>query len=151
MRSPLLVLLVGIAVGAASHVAYMHIREPARTDTVEGQLAWMRTELGLSDVQFARIRELHEASHPQLRAMSAQVALMRAEFAEFEHSRRTSDRVDFLEFARFVETRRELNRRCADSTRRLVLASAELMTAEQREHYLRLVTSSEQADQKMLN
>jgi hypothetical protein len=68
---------------------------------------------------------------------------MQAEFAEFERSRRTSDRVDFVEFARFVENRRELNRECLDSTRQLVLASAEVMTPEQRERYIRLVAAAE--------
>lgn len=141
MRHPILVIMLGLAVGTASYLAYFQHREPVDTNTVEGQLAWMRSELRLSDAQFAHIRELHEASHPRLRAMSAQVALMSVEFAEYERSRRADDRVDFLEFARFVESRRELTNRCAHSTRRLVLASAEVMTPEQRERYLRLVTN----------
>jgi hypothetical protein len=142
MKHPILVVLLGLAVGTASHLAYMRYREPVGTATIEGQLAWMRTELRLNDAQFARIKELHEASHPRLRAMSAELALMRVEFAEFERARRTSDRVDFVEFARFVESRRELSRRCADSTRRLVLASAEIMNPDQRERYLQLVSTA---------
>lgn len=141
MKHPVLILLLGLAVGTASHLAYFQHREPVATDTLEGQLAWMRSELELTDAQFARIKELHRASRPQLRAMAAQVALMQAEFAEFERTRRTADRVDFLEFARFVEERRELNRRCVDSTRQLVLAAAELMNPEQRQHYMRLVSA----------
>jgi len=151
MKRPVLILLLGLAVGATSHLAYFQHREPASTDTLEGQLAWMRTELHLTEAQFTRIREVHQASHPQLRAMSAQVALMRAEFAEFEKARRTTDRVDFLEFARFVETRRDLNERCKDSTRRLVLASAEVMNSEQRERYLRLVASPAAREQSLAN
>ncbi len=151
MKHPLLIVLLGLAVGAACHLAYMQQHEPMSTDTIEGQLAWMRVELRLTDAQFSRIRELHEASHPRLRAMSAQVALMQAEFAEFERSRRNEDRVDFLEFAKFVEERRELNRRCADSTRRLVLASAEVMTPEQRDRYLRLVATPGPGQETQLN
>ena len=151
MKHPILILLLGLAVGTATHLAYFQHREPVPTDTLEGQLAWMRTELGLTEVQFARIRELHQASHPRLRAMSAQVALMQAEFAEFERTRRTADRVDFLEFARFVEERRELNKRCLDSTRQLVLASAEVMTPEQRRQYIQLVATAEPLVDALLN
>ncbi len=151
MKRPVLILLLGLAVGATTHLAYFQHREPAATDTLEGQLAWMRTELHLSDAQFERIREVHHTLSPRLRAMSAQVALMRAEFAEFEKVRQTTDRVDFLEFARFVETRRDLNERCKDSTRRLVLASAEVMNAQQRERYLRLVAGPGLADERLPN
>lgn len=151
MKRSLIVILIGLAVGTASHFTYMRYREPVGTGSIEGQLAWMRTELRLSDTQFARIKELHEASHPRLRAMTAQLALMRAEFAEFERARRTTDRVDFVEFARFVETRREFNRQCADSTRRLVLASAEVMNPEQRERYLQLVSTVSPLGENLFN
>jgi hypothetical protein len=143
MKRPILILLLGLAVGTATHLAYYQHREPLETDTLEGRLAWMRSELHLSNDQFARIKELHEASHLRLQAMAAQVALMQAEFAEFERTRRTTDRVDFIEFARFVENRRELNQRCVDSTRELVLAAAKLMNPEQRRHYMSLVATAD--------
>jgi len=143
MKRVFLTLVLGIVAGLGSHFAYYHFREPAPTDTLEGQLAWMKTELKLTDRQFARIKELHQASHPRLRAMAAQVAQMQVEFGEFEKNRRTTDQVDFLEFARFVEIRRNLNRECLDSTRQLVLASAEVMTPDQRQQYLALVANAE--------
>jgi LTXXQ motif family protein len=151
MKRPVLVLLLGLAVGTATHLAYFQHREPIGTDTLEGQLAWMRTELGLTDTQFARIKDLHRASRPRLQAMAAQVALMQVEFAEFERTRQTTDRVDFLEFARFVESRRDLNQRCLDTTRRLVLASAEVMTPEQRRQFVRLVPTAEPLVETLLN
>jgi hypothetical protein len=143
MKRPLLILFLGLLAGTAAHFAYYGYHRPGATDTLEGRLAWMKTELRLTDAQFARIKELHRASHPRLQEMARQVALMQAEFAEFERSRRTADRVDFVEFARFVQNRRELNRECIDSTRQLVLASAEVMTPEQRERYIRLVATAE--------
>jgi LTXXQ motif family protein len=151
MKRPLLILLLGLAVGTATHLAYFQHREPIGTDTLEGQLAWMRTELGLTDSQFARIKELHQASRPRLQAMAAQVALMQAEFAEFERTRQTTDRVDFLEFARFVESRRDLNQRCLDTTRQLVLASAEVMTPAQRRQFVRIVPTAEPLVETLLN
>ncbi len=151
MKRLLLTLVLGLTAGLGTHLAYYRYHAPAATDTLEGQLAWMKAELKLSDGQFARIKELHQASRPRLRAMAEQVAQMQTEFGEFEQTRRTSDRVDFLEFARFVETRRSLNRECLDSTRQLVLASAEVMTPDQREQYIRLVAAAEPLVGPLLN
>jgi hypothetical protein len=146
-----LILLLGLAVGVGSHVLYFQTHRPAGLDSLDGQLVWMKSELNLSDAQFARIKELHEASSPRLRALAAEVSRMQAEFAAFENTRRTTDRVDFIEFAQFVETRRNINRECLESTRRLVLAAADVMTPEQRAHYLGLVASAEPFKEPQVN
>jgi hypothetical protein len=139
MMRGVLVLLLGMAVGVTAHVAYFRIHAPVGSDSLDRQLAWMKWELRLSDAQFARIRELHEASGPRLRALAAQVSQMQAQFADFENTRRTTDRVDFIEFARFVEARRSISQQCLDSTRQLVLAAAKEMTPSQRQQYLGIV------------
>ena len=143
MNRAVLTLLLGLVVGLGAHTIYFQLHRPAGLDSLDGQLSWMRQELNLTDEQYARIRELHEASSPRLRALAADVARMQAEFAAFENTRRTSDRVDFIEFAQFVETRRNINLQCLESTRQLVLASAGVMTPEQRLHYLGLVGTAE--------
>jgi hypothetical protein len=142
MKRGLCVLLLGLAVGVATHEVYFRLHRPPDPGSLDGQLSWMRSELQLSDSQYARIRELHEASSPRLRALASQVVQMQAEFAAFENTRRATDSVDFIEFARFVEARRNVNRECLDSTRRLVLASAGEMTPSQREHYLGIVSAT---------
>jgi hypothetical protein len=142
MRPSSFVLLLGVAVGVATHVVYFRLHRPPNPGSIEGQISWMRSELQLSDAQYARIRELHEASSPRLRALASQVAQMQAEFAAFENTRRATDSVDFIEFARFVEARRNVNRECLDSTRQLVLAAAGEMTPSQREHYLGIVAAT---------
>jgi hypothetical protein len=151
MKRTLQILALGAIVGVGAHFVYFRANEPAPTNTLEGQLAWMKTELQLTDAQYARIRELHQASSPRLKAMAVQIAALQAEFSEFEQARRTSDRVDFLEFARFVETRRHLNRECLDSTRQLVLASAQVMNPQQRQRYIQLVASAEPVTPSFLN
>ena len=151
MRRTILYLTLGLAVGLLTHFAYFRVNEPASTNTLEGQLAWMKTELQLSDAQFDRIKELHQASSPRLRAMAVQVAALQVEFSEFEKARRTSDQVDFLEFARFVEIRRHVSRECIDSTRQLVLAAAEVMNPQQRQRYIQLVASAEPLARTFLN
>jgi hypothetical protein len=143
MNRALAILLLGLGVGVGAHTLYFQMHRPPGLDSLEGQLVWMKDELKLSDSQYARIKELHEASSPRLRALAADVARMQAEFAAFENTRRTSDRVDFIEFAQFVETRRNINRQCLESTRQLVAASAGVMTPEQRAHYLGLVAPVE--------
>jgi hypothetical protein len=143
MRRGGLVLLLGICVGVTAHLAYFRLHEPADPDSLPVQLAWMKRELRLSDAQFARISRLHQASSPRLRALAAQVAQMQAEFAAFEKTRLTTDRVDFVEFARFVGVRRAISDQCLDSTRRLVLAAASEMTPSQREQYLGIVSPAE--------
>jgi len=143
MNRTFLILLLGLAVGVGTHAVYYQLHRPVGIESLEGQLAWIKTELKLSDRQFARVKELHEASSPRLRALASEVARMHAEFAAFENTRRTSDRVDFIEFAQFVETRRNINRECLESTRRLVLATAGVMTPEQRTHYLGIVSAAE--------
>ena len=151
MNRTLLTLLLGLAVGLGAHVGYFRLHTPAQTNAGDGELAWMKAELQLTDSQYLRIKELHQASSPRLRTMAAQVARLQTEFSEFEKIRRTSDRVDFLEFARFVETRRQINRACLASTRELVLAAAEVMTPPQRERYLQLVASATPVAQSLLN
>lgn len=151
MKRTLTVLLLGLVVGVATHAVYFQLHRPAGLDSLDGQLVWIKSELHLTDAQFARIRELHEASSPRLRALAADVARMRSEFAAFENTRRTSDKVDFLEFAQFVETRRNINRQCLESTRQLVLATAGVMTPEQRSHYLGLVSATETFSGEQLN
>jgi hypothetical protein len=143
MNRTLAVLLLGLSVGLGAHFLYFQLHRPPGLNSLEGQLTWMKDELKLSDEQFVRIKELHEASSPRLRALAAEVARMQAEFAAFENTRRTSDRVDFIEFAQFVEARRNINRQCLESTRQLVAASAGVMTPQQRVHYLGLVAPVE--------
>jgi hypothetical protein len=143
MNRTALILLLGLVVGLGTHSVYFRLHQPAGMDSLDGQLAWIKSELQLSDAQFVRIKELHEESSPRLRALAADVARMQAEFVAFENARKTSDRVDFIEFAQFVETRRAVNRQCLESTRQLVLATAGVMTPEQRAHYLGLVSNAE--------
>jgi len=139
MKRTLLILLLGLGGGVGAHVAWFELQRPARADDLTAQLAWMKANLQLNDAQLARLRVLHEQSAPRLLALASQVAGMRGELAAFERERTTNGRIDFLEFARFVEQRRALDRACLDSTRTLVAASAEVMDPRQREHYLSLL------------
>lgn len=139
MKHTFFVLALGLAAATAAHLAWYYGNRPCAGNELECQLAWMKAELKLTDAQFARIKALHEASSPRLLALAAQVAQLRDEYAAFERDRLTTDRVDFVEFARFVGQQRAIDRECLDSTRRLVAATSGVMTPLQREHYLGLL------------
>lgn len=140
MKRMLLVLLSGLVAGVSAHVAWYQTRRPCEGDQLNCQLAWMKNELRLDDEQYARIRQIHEATSPKLLALAAQVSRMREEYAAFERTRVTSGEVDFIEFARFVENRRAIDRECLNVTRQLVAATSGTMTEEQRKRYLGLIS-----------
>jgi hypothetical protein len=142
MKRTLFVFLLGLAGGLLAHNAWFIAHRPDTSSGLDAQLAWMKSSLHLSDQQFASIKALHAQSSPQLQALATQVARMRAEFAAFENTRRTTGEVDFLEFAHFVEQRRAVDRECAESTRRLIVAAVGVMTQQQRDQYCRTLLSS---------
>ena len=139
MNRTFLVIVTGLVAGVLAHVAWFNTHRPCTGDELTCQLSWIRTELKLTDEQYARIRAIHEASSPKLLALAAQVAQMREEYAAFDRQRLATDRVDFLEFARFVEQRRAIDRECLAITRQLVAATSNTMSPEQRERYLVLL------------
>jgi len=140
MKPTAWILLLGLIAGTAAHFGWLAWTTPSRMPQgTDAHLTWLRDGLGLTDAQFERIQVLHTNSAPQLKALAARVEQMRAELAAFEQTRRTEDRIDFLEFARFVEQRRRLGRECARSTERLVAATAEVLTPAQRARYFDLL------------
>lgn len=139
MNRTLLALLLGLGGGLFAHFLWFNVHRPATGADLDSQLAWMKQDLHLNDQQVASIRILHEQNSPRLVALANQVSQVRKEFAAFEKERESAGQIDFLEFARYVEMRRKLDRECADSTRRLVSDAANVMTPEQREQYLKLL------------
>lgn len=133
------ILCVGLLAGVAAHFGYFQAKRPAGGHGPEKDLGWMREELHLTDEQYARIVALHQQSSRQLQSLAVQILAMQKEMAAFEETRRRFDRVDFVEFARFVDSYRRISQQCEDSTRGLVLATADVMTPHQRAQYLGLI------------
>lgn len=138
MKRTLSILGLGLACAAAAHFGWYGWRTPVAAQN-EGSLAWLKFQFVLSAEQYAQLRALHEQSNPRLRALAENVARMEKEFAAFEKQRETAGEIDFIEFARFVQERRTVEKECHASTRSLVAATAQIMTAEQRDRYLSLV------------
>lgn len=146
MKRSLLILTLGLAGACLAHYTWFELRRPAEYSGSDKDIAWLKTELKLSSEQYARIRTLHEQSSPRMLALAAQVSRMKEELDAFEKARLTEGQVDFLEFARFVEMRRSVDRECLASTRNLVKATAEVMTPQQRSRYLNIIGQDPQAN-----
>jgi hypothetical protein len=139
MKRALLVLLLGVASGTAAHLGYFHLRRTAALYAPDSELVWIRSELNLSDAQYAQIKELHESSGRQLQDLAGRVTRLQAELAAFETERRDTDKIDFIAFAKFLDEQRAMDRQYAETTRMLVDSTARLMTPSQRKRYLTLV------------
>ncbi|HUG12194.1 MAG TPA: hypothetical protein VMM36_14345 [Opitutaceae bacterium] len=136
MKRALLIPLAGVLAAVAAHFGWFELRRPVSEEGPAGVLAWLQDDLHLSADQFASIKALHDRSEPQILQLAEQASVMRAELEAFENRRRTDGRVDFLAFAQFIEQRREFQRICTESTRRIMTAAASEMTPGQRARYL---------------
>jgi len=139
MKRTLCILFLGVVCGLAAHLGWLAYTGGGAANQNREEFGWMKAKLKLSDEQLQRIKALHDASTPRLRALAEQEEKMRDELSAFENERKAEGNVDFLAFARFVEKRRGLERECVQSTAKLVSESSEVMTPEQREEYLRLL------------
>ena len=139
MSRTLIVLFLSLAAGLAAHQGWRTWRAPCSSDELSCQLAWMRSDLRLTEEQFERVVQLHAQSTDRLRQLAVDISRMEGEFAAFEAARRNEGRVDFIEFARFVEERRQVNAAVDTSARSLIAATADIMSPQQRLRYLALV------------
>jgi len=142
MKAVLLVLLLGTVAGIAAHAGWFALRRPVTASGPGAALSWMQSDLHLTPEQFARIKAIHARSGPKLQELGVQAARMRAELEHFEQVRRTLGEVDFLQFARYVQERRSVDRLCAESTHRLIAATLVELTPAQRDRYLSLMNTA---------
>ena len=133
------IVFLGLACGLGAHLSWFSVTEPSRPAGLTAQLGWMKTNLHLTDDQLQHIRALHEQSAPRLLALAAQVEGLQEKLAAYEKTRQTQGRIDFLEFARFVDQGRQLDRECVRSTEQFVAAATAVMTPGQRQQYLSLL------------
>jgi capsule polysaccharide export protein KpsE/RkpR len=139
MKRTFSILLLGLICGLGAHLAWFSATTAPAPGSLTAQLSWMKTNLQLTDAQLLQIKALHEQSAPRLLALAAQVDGIQQQLAQFEQQRQNRGRVDFLEFARFVEEGRRIDQECVLSTEQLVAAATEVMNPRQRQQYLSLL------------
>jgi Spy/CpxP family protein refolding chaperone len=82
MKKPWFIMLGGLLAGVAAY-AFIYLTGTAEARAVsrskEPVLAWLQREYHLSDEQYARIRDLHEAYRPKCAEMCRKIAEKNAE------------------------------------------------------------------------
>lgn len=136
----LTVIALGVFVGCVAHFAYYGAYAPSKP-TAEGssEMEWLRTELDLSEQQWAQISYLHGERENEIQALSQKVRKLELTLAELEEERVNSGYVDFLEMREYVAAKRELDEACFKSTNELIASVGELMNIDQRRRYLSIV------------
>lgn len=143
MWKSLVVIALGLASGLAAHLGYFNAYAPAcfPADNSECEMEWLRSELDLSEDQYASIIRLHGERESEIRALSRKVRDLELMLAELEAERVTEGYVDYLEMRRYMETKRKLDQACNKSTSELIASVGDVMNVEQRKRYFSIVQS----------
>jgi hypothetical protein len=139
MKRFLAIVLVGVVAGASAHLGFYSWRRPLVVTQLARDLAWMKAQFNLDDVQYERIRVLHNHTGPELERLFKVLRTTQEEIARLEEVRRATDRVDFIAYHQVTENQRRARLQCRALTLDLVYAVAEVMSPEQRVHYFALV------------
>lgn len=134
------VLVVGLACGIFAHIGYVNAYAPAcvSADT-ECEMEWLRSELDLSEEQFASVTRLHLDREREIRTLSRKVRSLELMLAELEAERVTSGYVDYLEIRSYQETKRKLDEACVKTTSDLIASVGDVMNMDQRRRYYSIV------------
>ena len=73
MKKPLLVMVTGLLLAIVAYGGLFIARTAGGHSEAPSELLWLRQEFGLSDQEFARIRDLHEGYLPECARMCAQI------------------------------------------------------------------------------
>jgi len=126
MRRLLYAILLALLVAVGAHAWYLHVHDvPA---PYEAEIRWLAAELNLTPAQAEQIRALHASHCPDMDSLHE----------ELEQQRAAAPGAPACE---------EVEKRCAQSTERLINEVAAVLNAEQRARYLDLVKPCLRADQ----
>lgn len=140
MWKSLLVLAVGPLLGVLAHFSYFNAYAPICVSADSGcEMEWLKSELDLSDEQFASITRLHGEREREIRTLSRKVRDLELMLAELEAERVTEGYVDYLEMRNYVEAKRKLDEACVKSTSDLIASVGDMMNLDQRKRYFSIV------------
>lgn len=142
MWKSLTVLVLGLACGVLAHFSYFNAYAPdCFSADAECEMEWLRTELDLSEEQFARVTRLHGDRERDIRTLSRKVRDLELLLAELEAERVTNGYVDYLEIRNYMEVKRKLDEACLKSTSDLIASVGDVMNTDQRKRYYSIVQS----------
>lgn len=73
MKKPLVIIITGLLLATAAYISLLRARTAGHAEA-SSDLLWLKKEFALSDQEFSRIRELHEAYLPDCAKMCARIA-----------------------------------------------------------------------------
>ncbi|MDQ8186519.1 hypothetical protein QEH53_13030 [Pelagicoccus sp. SDUM812002] len=136
------VLVIGLACGLVAHFSYVDAYAPGCFSAdAECEMEWLRSELDLSEEQFARITRLHGDREREIRTLSRKVRDLELLLAELEAERVTNGYVDYLEIRNYLKAKRKLDEACVKSTSDLIASVGDVMNVDQRKRYFSIVQS----------
>ena len=135
MKRAGLIIGVGLLICVAAYcVAYFLGTAPARQLVQEKypELAWLKKEFSLSDAEFTRVVELHDAYQPQCAEMCRRIA---AKNAEIREALANSSEIT-PELEKKLAEAAELRAECQKTMLRHFIEVSRSMPAEEGERYL---------------
>lgn len=138
MKKPLVILLVALIAGFTAFAITRRHCSATKSDTLLDQLpelAWLRTELALSDAQFARIAELHASYRPVCEEMCGRIGKSHARLEAIALKSRTTGNELQQAIADYERVRGECKMKMLEH----LYQTASLMNEEQAGRYLETV------------
>ncbi len=96
------------------------------------ELAWLRTELQLSDEQFAKVKELHAAYRPRCGEMHRRISEAHEKIESFAQTHR----VITPEYKAALKDHADIHVECQEEMLRHLYATAALLNEDQAQRYL---------------
>jgi len=135
MKKALIVLLIAIAAGLAAFCVMRSYQQKERSGVMLDsmpELAWLRTDLHLSDAQFAEVSRLHAAYRPKCEEMCMEIAKARHELEAATLQNRAMNAEMQVAIQKHADTRA----RCQQAMLQHMYETAAVLDAGQAKRYL---------------
>jgi len=135
MKKALLVLVIALAAGLAAFCVMRSYQQKERSGVMLDsmpELAWLRSDLKLSDAQFAEVSRLHAAYRPECEKMCMEIAGARHELEAATLRNREMN----AEVQAAIQKHAETRARCRQAMLRHMYETAALLDADQASRYL---------------
>ena len=138
MKKPLVILILALIAGFAAFGITRKHCTTANSNTLLDhlpELAWLKTELALSDAQFSKVAELHDSYRPVCEEMCRRIDDSRARLEAVALKSRSTDTELQKAIAEYERVRGECKMKMLEH----LYQTAELMNEDQAERYLKAV------------
>ena len=138
MKKGMLLLLVAMVAGIAAfcvmrwHKGAVHSHHSGVALDAMPELAWLRTELQLSDEQFAKVKELHIAYRPKCVEMCRRISEAHEKIESFAEAHR----VITPDYKAALKEHADIHVECQEQMLRHLYETAAMLNGDQAKRYL---------------